>query len=79
MRILRIGVLLISLVSVAFAAEDVVSSTHGTITKIDKAAKTIAIKTADGSEHVFHLGNDFAVHGVRASHLAAKDSWHGLK
>ena len=71
-------ILLISLVSVAFAAE-VVNSTHGTITKIDKAAKTIAIKTADGTEHVFHLADNATVHGVRASDLAAKDSWRGLK
>lgn len=79
MKIVGIGVLLISLVSVAFAVEDVVSATHGTITKIDKAGKIIAIKTADGSEHVFHVGKDVTVHGVRASDLAAKDSWHGLK
>jgi hypothetical protein len=79
MRIVAIGVILISLVSVAVAVKDVVSSTHGTITKIDKAAKTIAIKTADGTEHVFHFAKDTAVHGVKASDLAAKDSWHGLK
>jgi|SRR5215813_3777842 len=78
MKIKGIAVLLLSLVSVAFAVVDV-SSTHGTITKIDKAAKTIAIKTADGTEHVFHLAKDTAVHGVRASDIAAKDSWRGLK
>lgn len=79
MKIVGIGVLLISLVSVALAVEDVVSSTHGTITKIDKTAKTIVVKTADGTEHIFHLAKGTAVHGVRASDLAAKDSWRGLK
>lgn len=79
MKIVAIGVLLISLVSFGFAVKEVVNSTHGTITKIDKAAKTIAIKTADGTEHVFHLADNTAVHGVRASDVAAKDSWHGLK
>lgn len=79
MKIVGIGVLVISLVSVAFAVEDIVNSTHGTITKIDKAAKTVAIKTADGTEHVFHLANDAAVHGVRTSDLSVKDSWRGLK
>ena len=78
MRIVGIGILLISLVVVAFAV-DVVNSTHGTITNIDKAAKTLAIKTADGTEHVFHFAKDTAVHGVKASDLAAKDSWRGLK
>jgi len=79
MKITGIAVFLISLVSLAFAVEDVVTSTHGTITKIDKAAKTVAIKTVDGTEHVLHLAKDTAVHGVRASDVAAKDSWRGLR
>ena len=79
MRIVGIGVLLVSLVSAAFAVEHVVNSTHGTITKIDKAGKTFAIKTAEGTEHVFHFTDHAAVHGVKATDLAAKDSWRGLK
>jgi hypothetical protein len=79
MRIVGIGVLLITFVCFGFAVKEVVNSTHGTITKIDKAAKTMAIKTADGTEHVFHLADNTAVHGVRASDVAAKDSWRGLK
>jgi hypothetical protein len=69
----------LSLAALAFAVEDVAEATHGTITKIDKATKTIAIKTEDGTEHVFHWTKDTTVHGVRASDVAAKDSWHGLK
>jgi len=79
MKITGIAVLVLSLVSLTFAVEDVVTATHGTITKIDKAARTIAIKTADGTEHVFHWAKDTTVHGGRASDVAAKDSWHGLK
>ena len=78
MKTIGIAVLAMSLASLAFAVEHVVTATHGTITKIDKAAKTVAIKTADGTEHVFHWAKDTAVHGVRASDIAAKDSWHGL-
>jgi hypothetical protein len=83
MKFARIAILVLSFASFAFAAEDVVTATHGTITKIDMAGKTIAIKTADGAEHVFHWTKDTAVHGVKttdaAADAAAKDSWHGLK
>jgi len=78
MKTIGITLLVMSLASLAFAVEPV-TATHGTITKIDKAAKTIAVKTADGTEHVFHWAKDTTVHGVRASDVAAKDSWHGLK
>ena len=75
MKKLGFVILGLSIASLAFAAEDVVSATHGTITKIDKTAKTIGVKTADGTEHVFHLAKDTTVHGAD---VAAKDSWHGL-
>jgi hypothetical protein len=67
------------LVSAAYAADDVVSAVHGTITKIDSGAKTVAIKTADGTEHSLHFVEKTTVHGADASAIAAKDSWHGLK
>jgi hypothetical protein len=79
MRIIRLAVLVCSLASLAFAVEDVVTATHGTITKIDATAKTIAVKTADGTEHVFYWAKDTSVHGVKAADLGAKNSWHGLK
>jgi ABC-type enterochelin transport system substrate-binding protein len=78
MKLLVAAVLVFSLALFAFAAEDVVTATHGTITKIDMAGKTVAIKTADGTEHVFHWTKETAVHGVGAGDTAAKDSWHGL-
>lgn len=79
MKIVGIAVLVCSLTSFAFAVEHVVTATHGTITKIDRAAKTIAVKTADGTEHLFYWAKDTSVHGVKAADLASKDSWHGLK
>ena len=79
MRTIGIAILVLSLASLTFAVEDVVTATHGTITKIDMAAKKLVVKTADGTEHVFHWTKDAAVHGVKASDVAAKDSWHGLK
>ena len=79
MKFTALAVLVLSLASLSFAAEDVVTATHGTITRIDKTAKTIAIKTEDGAEHVFHWTKDTTVHGVQATDAAATDSWHGLK
>lgn len=79
MRIMAVAVLVCTMVISVFAVENVVKATHGTITKIDRAAKTIAVKTADGTEHVFHWAKDTSVHGAKAADEAAQDSWHGLK
>ena len=79
MRIIGLAILVCSLVSFVFAIEDVVTATHGTVTKIDATAKTIAVKTADGTEHVFYWATHTSVHGAKVADLAAKDSWHGLK
>lgn len=79
MRIIGIAVLVCSITTFAFAVEPVVTATHGAITKIDKAAKTFAVKTADGAEHVFYWAKGTSVHGMEAADVAATDSWHGLK
>ena len=36
-------------------AADVVTAVHGTVTKIDSGAKTIVVKTKDGTEHTLHF------------------------
>lgn len=79
MRIIGIAVVVCSLTSFVFAVENVVTATHGTITRIDRTAKTIGVKTADGTEHVFHWAKDTSVHGVNSADLAAGDAWRGLK
>lgn len=79
MRIIGIAVLVCSIATFAFAVEHVVTATHGTITKIDRAAKTFAVKTADGTEHIFYWAKGTSVHGIKATDAAATDSWHGLK
>jgi hypothetical protein len=61
------------------ADEDVVTAVHGTVTKVDAGAKTIAVKTADGTEHTFHFVDNTTVHGVHAADAGAKDSFHGIK
>jgi arginine repressor len=74
---LRIAVV-ISLVSVALAADDVVSAVHGTVSKVDSTSHTVVVKTADGTEHSLHFVKETTIHGVHASGDAAKDSWHGV-
>jgi hypothetical protein len=71
-------VLALSLISVAYAADDVVSAVHGTVSKVDSASHTVVVKTADGTEHSMHLVKETTVHGAKASADAAKDSWHGI-
>jgi len=51
---------------------DVVHAVSGAITKIDKDAKTIAVKTADGTEHVFHYTEKTTVRGARDAGKEAK-------
>lgn len=62
----------------AHADDDVVTAVHGTVTKIDGAAKTVAVKTADGTEHTFHFVAKTSVHGADATATASKDTFHGL-
>src|SRR5579872_3163739 len=72
-------VVLLSLSLAAIAADDVVSAVSGTVKKVDSAAKTIVVKTADGAEHTFHFVGRTAVHGGEKAAAGAKDAFHGLK
>src|SRR5580692_6058385 len=62
----------------AHADEDVVTAIHGTVTKVDAAGKTIAVKTADGTVHTIHFVDTTTIHGVHATATAAKDTFHGI-
>jgi hypothetical protein len=75
----RAAILVFFAASFAWAADDVVTAVHGTVEKIDSGAKTVVVKTADGTEHTFHVGDRAAVHGADAAADAGKDSWRGLK
>lgn len=68
-------VLFLLLGSTAFA----LTAVEGKIEKIDRTAKTIVVKTADGTEHAFHFVGWTAVHGAEEAGAAAKESFHGLK
>jgi hypothetical protein len=69
---LILGILFVLFGSTAFA----ITAVEGKIEKIDRTAKTVVVKTADGTEHIFHFAARTTVHGTE---VAAKDSFHGLK
>jgi len=66
-------------VQVGFAVEEKTSWCKGTVTKIDQGAKTVAVKTKDGTVHTLHFVGRTTVHGVDATGAGAKDAFHGLK
>lgn len=68
---------LLAVAALAFAAsmsvaQDVVSFFHGTVQKVDKATKTVIVKTKDGTEHTVKVAGDDAVKGT-------KDGFDGIK
>ena len=52
---------------------------EGRIEKIDRTAKTMVVKAADGTEHTFHFVGRTVVHGGEKTGAAATDAFHGLK
>ncbi len=46
-------------------AQDVSSIIHGTVKKVDKATKTVVVKTADGTEHTVKVAGDATVKGTK--------------
>src|ERR1700757_4804508 len=66
------------LVFAAYAADDVVSAVHGTVTKVDSATKTMVVKTKDGTEHTVHYTEKTAVWGADKTAAGAKDTAKGV-
>ena len=60
--------------------KDGLKVSKGTVTHVDKAAKTVTVKTEDGTEETFHVAKDAAVdtaHGaVKGSEYVAKEGEH---
>jgi len=81
--IVRASLVLLLLSALGWAAEDVVTAVHGTITKLDSATKTMVVKTKDGTEHTVKFVDKTTVHGVKAgvheTAMGAKDTFQGLK
>lgn len=74
LRLVSKFLLLLSVPAVlAMAADqDAVHAFAGAITKVDKATKTVSVKSADGSEEVFKYTEKTAVRSGRSAAMAAK-------
>lgn len=63
----------------AFGVEKKHGVIVGEITRLDRAARTITVKAADGTEHVFRFVARTAVHGVQLAETGGRDVFHGLQ
>ena len=68
--------LLVGFSSFLCLAVEPVTAVHGTVTKVDSAARTVAIKTKDGAVETVRFVNKTVVHGTEAG---AKDAFKGVK
>jgi VCBS repeat-containing protein len=62
-----------------YAADDVASAVHGTVTKIDSTTKTMVVKTKDGTEETVHYTDKTAVWGADKTAAGAKDTVKGVE
>src|SRR5258708_1493066 len=74
-RLMQAVILLATPVLLCLAIEPV-TAVHGTVSKVDSAAKTIVVKTKDGTEHTLHFVGKTVVHGTETG---AKDAFKGVK
>jgi hypothetical protein len=72
------AIFILSIANVLLAIEET-SAAEGILTKVDHAAKTVVVKTADGTEHTLHLVGRTVVHGGKDTYKGAEDSARGLK
>jgi hypothetical protein len=78
-KFLSVAVLAAFFAVMVVAADDAVSAIHGVVTKVDSAAKTIVVKTKDGTEHTIHFVDKTVVKGGEAVGTGAKDTFQGVK
>lgn len=79
MRNIARAVIVSLLLACALQAQEAVTrAIHGTITKLDDAAKVVVVKTKDGAEHTIHFTEKTAVWGADKTATGAKESFKGL-
>ena len=72
-------ILLAALCWPALAVEQRHGVVVGEILRLDAAAKTVVVKTADGTSHTFRFLERTAVHGGQDVAAGSKDTFRGLK
>jgi hypothetical protein len=78
-KLFSVMMILIALCWPALAIEEKHGVLVGVVLKMDAGAKTVVVKTAEGTEHTLHFLKRSAVHGADATAEGAKDAFHGLK
>ncbi|HMD48769.1 MAG TPA: hypothetical protein VKG79_06715, partial [Bryobacteraceae bacterium] len=69
------GFVLAALACAAFAADDVATAVVGTVKTVDKGAKTVVVKTGEGTEHTFKFVGRTIAHGGVAVGKGSKDAF----
>jgi hypothetical protein len=77
-NLLRFLSVAVFLAFAVYAADDVASAVHGTVTKVDSATKTMVVKTKDGTEHTVHFTEKTVVWGADKTAAGAKDTVKGV-
>ncbi len=62
-----------------WAADDVASAVVATVRTVDKGARTVVVKAADGTETTFHFVGKTIAHGAEATGHGAKTAFEGMK
>jgi hypothetical protein len=80
-RVFTAAVAIISLFGFAgiLRAIEKTASVEGRVTKIDRAAKTVMVKAADGTEHTLYLVGQTVVHGGKQTYKGAEEAARGLQ
>ena len=63
----------------AYAADDVATAVVGTVKTVDKATKTVVVKTGEGTEHTFKFVGRTTAHGAEATAHGTKDAFLTMK
>jgi hypothetical protein len=74
-----IGITLAFFACSAFAAQDVASAVAGTVKTVDKGAKTVVVKTSEGTEHTIHFVGRTVEHSGQATEKGSKEAFEGVK
>jgi hypothetical protein len=75
MRTLFVTFVVVMVLAAALPALALEHATEGIITRVDSTAKKIAVKTADGTEEVFHFTEQTAMHAAKGAKTGAVDSY----
>src|ERR1700685_1570631 len=79
LKLLSLTIMSLALCWTALAVEEQHGIVTGVVSKVDAGAKTVAVKTADGTEHTFHFVKRTTFHGADDTAKGATDALNGLK